>query len=93
MVIPVPVKQLTKLLKSSMYCMMFIPAVILTCMLLIQHSSLGFVILPDHVLAAAVYHFIKKQNDEENFMSLLFLLGTLPFTILFLIEIGLFTGI
>lgn len=89
MIIPVPFKNIAKLQKISMCCMTFIPALLLTCILLFHHNPFGFTILPNYLLVYAVYYLIKKLDDDENFLILLFIFGVLPLTILFLIEMKL----
>lgn len=90
MIIPVPFKNIVRLQKISMCCMAFIPALLLTCILLFHHNPFGFAILPNYLLVFAAYHFIKKLDDEENLFLLLIIFDVLPFTILFLIEMNLF---
>lgn len=88
-VIPVPTRNITKLKISSRLFMMYIPAVCLTCVLLINHNTFGFFIIPNHLLACGVSHFIEKNRGDTDFYVQLFLFGVLPFIILFLIETGL----
>lgn len=87
-VIPIKARNITKLQKISKLCMMYIPAVSLTCILLINHNSFGFFIIPNHLLACAAYRLIEKNRDDD-FYVVLFLFGVLPFIILFLLETGL----
>lgn len=87
-VIPMTARNMAKLQKISNLCMIYIPAVVLTCVLLINHNAFGFFIIPNHLLACAAYRLIEKNSDDD-FHVRLFLFAVLPLIILFLVETGL----